>query len=226
MFLNTWAKRIHENAVAHGWWEKERSFAEVVSLFHSEVSEALEEYRAKRPMMYYPCNAGGVCVLEQPERNMDCGSRIIDTEGGKICKAKSDKPEGIAVELVDCVIRILDFFGHEGIADATLKDAEGVDIDGMIESGEDWCAGLNMKADLPEVVANLHYLISLSYDAHLNADNAPAETAVYERNGYLCAVVEYIRTWLADNGYNMEEIVLIKHEYNRTRSYRHGGKAL
>jgi NTP pyrophosphatase (non-canonical NTP hydrolase) len=39
------AKSIHENAINHGWWEREVSIPEFLCLIHSEVSEALEEYR-------------------------------------------------------------------------------------------------------------------------------------------------------------------------------------
>lgn len=47
MTVNEFAKEVHENAVAHGWWETARSFPEVAALIHSEVSEALKgrEYR-------------------------------------------------------------------------------------------------------------------------------------------------------------------------------------
>ena len=43
--LNELAKLINENAKEKGWWDEERTFAEIISLCHSELSEALEEYR-------------------------------------------------------------------------------------------------------------------------------------------------------------------------------------
>lgn len=49
MTVNEFAKEVHENAVAHGWWETARSFPEVAALIHSEVSEALEEWRDGNP---------------------------------------------------------------------------------------------------------------------------------------------------------------------------------
>ena len=32
--LNEWAKDIHQNAVAHGWWDEPRSFGDIVALCH------------------------------------------------------------------------------------------------------------------------------------------------------------------------------------------------
>ena len=39
------AKQVHTNAVAHGWWETERSPLEVLFLITQELAEAGEEYR-------------------------------------------------------------------------------------------------------------------------------------------------------------------------------------
>jgi len=39
-------KEIHAVAVAHGWYESPREVPELIALIHSEVSEALEAYRA------------------------------------------------------------------------------------------------------------------------------------------------------------------------------------
>lgn len=45
MELNEISKEAYENSKAHGFWEKERDFGEIIALIHTEVSEAFEEYR-------------------------------------------------------------------------------------------------------------------------------------------------------------------------------------
>lgn len=99
--LNELAKEIHQNAKEHGWWDEEREFGTIVALCHSELSEALEEHRNGRPMVYFNCD-GHICDDNACD---DC----------EMLTERLDKPEGKAVEMLDCVIRILDWCGKEGI---------------------------------------------------------------------------------------------------------------
>lgn len=103
--LNELAKEIHQNAVDHGWWEEDRHFGSLIALMHSELSEALEEYRnGHEPTeTYYSC-ANRAC---QTNDNGKCADWMIPCDLGK--------PEGIPAELADCIIRILDYCGKEGI---------------------------------------------------------------------------------------------------------------
>lgn len=203
MKMNKFAAEVHQNAVEHGWWDEERSFGEIIALCHSELSEALEEYRAKRPMVYF--------VVE-----MD------DGKGGTYLAIREDiiseedfageKPEGIAVELADCIIRILDWYGKEGLdTDALLLEA-----------------GIITMCDLPtpvygsfgDFIALLHNLLSMAYACWCNASGTSASAL------RLAKCIREIMAWAKENSVDMEMALDIKNEYNKGRPYRHGGKAL
>lgn len=94
MSVNELIKEAHANAVAKGWWDKEPSFGEVISLIHSEASEALEDYRNGHTPTEVWYETKRVSLTEQnPVR----------------------KPCGIPSELADIVIRVFDACGHYGI---------------------------------------------------------------------------------------------------------------
>lgn len=116
MTISEIVTRAHDNAVKHGFWNPAPEFGTAIALIHSELSEALEEARAGRPDLYFPCNAGGLCVDDRAGEGLICGSRVYNPKNPDgPCSARSKKPEGVAVELADAVIRIADLCGHMGI---------------------------------------------------------------------------------------------------------------
>lgn len=179
MKMNKFAQEVHENAVKHGWWDEPRSFGEIIALCHSELSEALEEYRAKRPMVY--------------------------DEG--------EKPEGIAVELADCIIRVMDWMGKEEFdVDELLLEARTAVMCDVP------CRVYN--ATLGDSIARWHLLLSLAYSCWCRASGTHASALRMAR--CVCEISE----WSAAEGVDLETVLHIKHDYNKTRPYRHGGKAL
>ena len=104
MTLDELVQQSYEIAKSKGWWDKERSFAALTLLMQSEISEALEDYRAKKGLNE---------VWYEHIHDHDNEDRIgPDGSLGKPC--------GIASELADVIIRIADFCGHYGL---TLKQS-------------------------------------------------------------------------------------------------------
>lgn len=51
--MNKLAHQIHEYAKSKGWWDTERNVGEMLALVHSEVSEALEDWRNDHMETYF-----------------------------------------------------------------------------------------------------------------------------------------------------------------------------
>ena len=109
MNINELAKEVHENAVNHGWYETPPTIPEALCLIHGEVSEALEEYREGKPLIY------GTCALAAEDCKFSgiCDQVGQPDEGDGI--TGPCKPEGIAVELADVILRTLDLMAYLGV---------------------------------------------------------------------------------------------------------------
>lgn len=183
MNMNEWAKEIHQNAVEHGWWEEERSFGDIIALCHSELSEALEEYRNgwySNKEIYVITNTQPIC------------SRPFNTETDSKLK-----PEGVPTELADCMIRILDYLGKMDCpVNAWMKQQY-----------------INLKyKTFGDFIAVCHKYLSKSFEK----ESYPEMIKVIKM------IIEYCRKEDID----IEEAIRIKHEYNKTRPFRHGGKVI
>lgn len=202
--LNAFAKEVHAVSVAHGWWEKDdpdNNPDTKVALIHAEWSEALEEYRAGRPMVWYGCKArvdGKVVCCEPSRCRTGMTSDPLNCEG---CVHRDSKPEGIAVELIDGVLRIMDMC--EGI---------GAKVDWQIlrQHCERRMTWLRDDMRFGTLIGAAHTLTT--------------ETVVTEDAVCVVEAAALVLAWIAKQGTDPWELLRIKHEYNKMRPYKHGGK--
>lgn len=195
MNLNEFAIEVHENSVQHGFYDKMPSEAEIIAAIHGEISEAWEEYRAVRPDVYYYC-VNWENPREPDSHCLERGKQDLLCVGNDCCK-----PQGVAFELIDVCLRILD-------AAAALN----VDID----ISENMAIGFD-EATLPEIVAYLHSRVSEVYEEY-------CKFGWFDSDGIFGEMITVIFGWLRARDLDPEALLLEKHKYNQSRSYRHGGK--
>lgn len=99
-------QEIHKNAVEHGFYEVVPSIPERLMLTVGELAEALEEYRNDTPTQYV--------VRQEPDAKSASGCRVNWITNPMEWRP-GEKPEGIASELADAVIRIMDTCAEQGI---------------------------------------------------------------------------------------------------------------
>jgi hypothetical protein len=204
------AKESHKTALDKGWWPTDadgkiiqRDVGEIYGLFHSEVSEAVEEIRdphvARRPTgIYFPNLAS--CLIENWEEL-------------QYIKGIVQKPEGVAVELADLIIRIGDSVEAWGATQDVALDIQGISyMNGWLLTK---AGGVNPIRAMTE----LHSRISDAYKSTLMLVY-PEKVAILE----IAKIILLTEAICKHYNWDLELAIKIKLAYNKTRPYRHGGK--
>ena len=187
-------KEAHAIAKDHGWWDEERSFGDCIALVHSELSEALEEYRE------HPNSVG-------PIYWHNVGTKR--------------PPFGVAIELADVVIRVVDMAEWYGM-DLTAAAHEA-------EERYDFDSSFPAHFGFGSWISMVHMHLSRAFEVYANGDyiDWPSSTSKDgEQRLQIGAAVRWVQAMAAHYGIDLDAAIEAKMEYNRTRSYRHGGKAL
>lgn len=181
MNLNQLAAELHEAAVEKGFWFLAEAEEKHIAKMHSELSEAVQEDRCGRPMLYVD--------------DIEVAEKITDP-----AQFDGRKPEGIAAELADFVMMVLDW--------AKERDEEIADHD-KVFSGKNLAE--SNSTTLPHLVNNLHEgIVLISNDWVSRADIHFA---------FIAYVVE---GWLAHRGVDLWQVIRLKMEYNKSRPALHG----
>jgi NTP pyrophosphatase (non-canonical NTP hydrolase) len=200
MKIQEWVTAAYENSKAHGWYEGvepgDRSLIpEKLCLIHSEISEALEAVR--------------------------------DRDMGHV--SPSGKPEGFSAEMADVVIRVFDLCGHLSIdAEATFGQTEK-DFSSLMllaaASIKEKKNNRSVRISLPAELCGLHDNVSCAYNQNQYADEHEYADDMYSFNHFLIQVVWHCMTLCSLYDIDLEAAVTLKHEYNKGRPHRHGGKS-
>lgn len=192
LYFNAFAREVHQNAEAHGWWDEKREASELFALMHSELSEALEEARAGRAMVW-------------------------EGEGGK--------PEGIAVELIDAVIRYLDFVG------TFIKSDSALENDISFEDAMKHCPyDLYKEQPCSFFINAMHIHLVDCFVKEVSPYFATDPEDKEKRHAHVLEIAfrglffaGLILNWCRENGVeDPVALMLKKHEYNKSRPYKHG----
>src|SRR5439155_1267079 len=131
MKINDVIRRSWQVAEDKGWHDKPRSDRVYETLFHTEVSEYAEEVRSASPPVY-----------DNWDRALDPTGAALDPEAMAFPQTLLDagwlpKPEGLAVELADLVIRWGDYLGERKVIDGPHGDHEDHGTDQIVEDFAD-----------------------------------------------------------------------------------------
>ena len=189
MNLRELQTEAHAIAVDKGWHDRdgEVTFGDYIALVHRELSEALEAYRARGLDTWY--------------------SRVhsehlyrMQLQTGYYHIMPDDKPEGVASELADAVIRVADMAEHYGVEN----------LDAFIGQHDDW--DISSMGTFGEWVTGGHLLTSKAVEAFFDGDD---DQAIKMSFGPLGSLVVLIQRMAAHYGIDLDAAIGAKMEYMR-----------
>lgn len=178
------ANKIHSNAVDKGFWDKQRDLDEMLMLAVSELAEGLEEHRDGKPSVYFKHNG--------------CRCATRETLFEPSCHAK---PEGLAVELADCIIRCLDTL-------ASLTN----NVTRVVEDARAY----GLPGDVPTLPSARLFRITQCL--------ARASDGGEPRPLWIAVTVILCEQMILALDENPLTVIETKMNYNSTRPYKHGKK--
>jgi hypothetical protein len=204
--LSELAKTSHEVSRSKGWWDDgPKPDSTLITLMHSEVSEALEDFRMN--------HAPNESWLETTAEHGGVKYSIRDDVNGV-------KPCGVPSELSDIIIRIGDYFGGRGLdLEAAYKRTLDLEPIKGFEQG----------------LARIHYALSMAWGSSqefLSEGNPLLDNSINVNNMldgktyWLAMAVRYTFDLAKIYGIDLWHHIELKTEYNKTRAHRHGGKRI
>lgn len=197
------SKAAHQNSVDHGFWDPAPAPFTTRALLHSEVSEALEDLRAGRPLdkLFYDVGT------KTSELHSD---GMIPFSVGAKNRPVGKKPNGIPSEIADVVIRTLDLAGRIGVDFAQTVEA---DILAEVERSY-FIPPAGHREDPVFWLDNLHMAIQ-------DLDSRDTTAVVNAITGILFFCEIFARHV---GKFDLLSIVEEKMAYNASRPHKHGGK--
>lgn len=183
------AQEVNRNAWDKGWYDPPPMLSERIACIHCEWSEALQEYRSRKAPIYT--------------------ETMARREGEELIRFTV--PHGWAVELMDGVLRILEYAAEEYKPHNEPFEVRRLLMDALKFRLEPFTHGdrdavcYRAPGDFAELVNELH--------GYTSSDACSLAFAAYRA----C-------TYLARCGLDPIAVMQDKHYYNTTRPKRHGGK--
>lgn len=130
------------------------------------------------------------------------------------CLKREPKPEGVCVELIDGVIRILDYLGYKNDADEYADGTPDWYFEMYGPEGEEWTRKVQ-EMSVGALIKRLH-------SETAKAGDRASGDEMYADNLLEAATIAW--QWIKGRGLDPMQLLIEKHEYNVTRPYKHGKK--